>query len=340
MSGVDYAPHRPVRQGRARRAVSRGWERFVVALYRGASALLVRVPLRRSEPVARWLFLAGYVLWPAKRRIIQANAAHVLGLPAGHRDVAGLARAIYATYSRFALELMRLPGLPPDEPRRLMRSEGPDHERFMALWERCQRRGSRHHRRERPHRQHRGLRRRLCPAGHPDLRPGRRFGLPRALRAAQPLARALGRDDHPVAAPARHLPRHARARACWAWSWTGATGPTTSRSGSSAPGRRCRSGRPSWRPGRGAVIVPVVARRDDDGRYRPVMYEPIEVADGSPAELARVTQAIADCARGHGRRGARSSGTRSSRCGRRDAAEAAALEAARWSRGRTRRRRP
>jgi len=43
-----------------------------------------------------------------------------------------------------------------------------------------------------------------------------------------------------------------------------------------------------------AVVVPVLARREADGRYTPVMYEPIEVADTSAAELARATQAIAD----------------------------------------------
>jgi hypothetical protein len=31
--------------------------------------------------VARVGFLAGYYMWPAKRGIIRANAAHVLGLP-------------------------------------------------------------------------------------------------------------------------------------------------------------------------------------------------------------------------------------------------------------------
>jgi KDO2-lipid IV(A) lauroyltransferase len=44
----------------------------------------------------------------------------------------------------------------------------------------------------------------------------------------------------------------------------------------------------------GALLVPVVARRQDDGRYVPLMYEAIEVADTSPAELARATQAVAD----------------------------------------------
>jgi KDO2-lipid IV(A) lauroyltransferase len=43
-----------------------------------------------------------------------------------------------------------------------------------------------------------------------------------------------------------------------------------------------------------AVGVPVLARRELDGRYTPIMYEPIEVTDSSPAELTRATQAMAD----------------------------------------------
>jgi len=44
----------------------------------------------------------------------------------------------------------------------------------------------------------------------------------------------------------------------------------------------------------GAVIAPVAARRDEEGRYHPRMYDPIELTDGSAASLARATQAIAD----------------------------------------------
>ena len=40
--------------------------------------------------------------------------------------------------------------------------------------------------------------------------------------------------------------------------------------------------------------MPVVARRQPDGRYRPVMYEPIEVEDDSAAAVTAATQAIAD----------------------------------------------
>jgi KDO2-lipid IV(A) lauroyltransferase len=44
----------------------------------------------------------------------------------------------------------------------------------------------------------------------------------------------------------------------------------------------------------GAVILPVVNRRQDDGTYVASHDEPIELADRSPAEVLRATQAIAD----------------------------------------------
>jgi KDO2-lipid IV(A) lauroyltransferase len=265
----------------------------VVGIYRGASAVLVRIPLGISEPVARWLFLAGYLLWPAKRRIIRANAAHVLGLPASHPDVAGLARSVYATYSRFAIELMRLPGLPPDEPQRLMRSEGADHERFMALWGRCRAEG-------------RGI---IAVSGH--------IGSIEVFAGAyaQQGIPTYGLADDSAFPELFELLCRSRAR----WDVT------------IIPWRRLRDifrvmrspcvlgmvvdwgYRPDDQPVRlfgawttlpvgpallaartGAAIVPVVARRGDDGRYRPVMYDPIEVAEGTAAELARATQAVAD----------------------------------------------
>jgi KDO2-lipid IV(A) lauroyltransferase len=273
--------------------VTRGWERFVVLAFRTASALLVRVPLRISEPIARVGFLAGYHLWPAKRHIIERNAAHVLGLPSDHRDVAGLARGIYGTYSRFAIEVMRLPGLPADEPVRLMRREGPMHDRFMDLWHECQADG-------------RGL---IAVSGHigsievfagayaregiptygladdsafPELfellnASRARWGVTiipwkklrdifRVMRSPAVLGMVVDWGYRPDDLPVRLFR-----------SWT------TLPAGPAALAART-----------GAVIVPVVARRQADGTYRPVMYDPIEVADGSPAELARATQAIAD----------------------------------------------
>jgi lauroyl/myristoyl acyltransferase len=293
VSGVEYAPHRRSRQGRLRRVAFRAWERLVVVLYRAASAALARIPLWASEPVARWLFLAGYHLWPSKRRIILANAAHVLGLPTTHPDVSSLARAIYATYSRFALELMRLPSLPADEPRRLQPGEGEHHERLMALWQRCQAEG-------------RGI---IAVSGH--------------IGSIEVFAGAYAQRGIPVygladdSAFPELFELLARSRARWGvtiipwrrlrdifrilrqpctlgmvvdWGYRPDDLPvrlfgdwTTLPAGPAMLAARTR-----------AVIVPVVARRQVDGSYRTVMYDPIEVADSSPREVARATQAIAN----------------------------------------------
>jgi lauroyl/myristoyl acyltransferase len=293
VSGVDYAPHRPGRRGRLRGAATRTWEQLVVGAFRVASRGLVMLPLGVSEPVARVGFLAAYYLWPAKRRIILANAAHVLAQPRSHPEVARLARGIYATYSRFTIELMRLPGLPADEPQRLLREGGDDDRRFMALWQRCEQEG-------------RGI---IAVSGHigsievfagayaqrgiptygladdsafPELfellnRSRARWGVTiipwRRLRDIFRVMRSpciLGmvvdwgyRDD---GVPVRLF-----------GDWTTLpAGPATLASRS------------------GAVIVPVVARREPDGSYTPMMHEPIEVSDGSPTALTRATQSIAD----------------------------------------------
>src|SRR4051812_26171328 len=116
-SGVKYAPHRRDTAGsRVGRAVRRARERSAVHGYKAAAAAMARIPVRVSLPVGRALFVGSYYAWPAKRRIILSNASHVLGLPPSDRRVRHLARRVYATYARFVLELMRLPGLPKDEP--------------------------------------------------------------------------------------------------------------------------------------------------------------------------------------------------------------------------------
>lgn len=265
----------------------------MVSAFRVASALLVRVPLRVSEPIARAGFLAGYYLWPAKRRIIETNASHVLGLPASHGDVARLARGIYATYSRFTIELMRLPNLPADEPERLVRTEGPLHERFMALWRRCQDEG-------------RGI---VVVSGH--------------IGSIEVFAGAYARQGIPTygladdSAFPELFELLNRSRARWGvtiipwrrlrdifrvmrepcimgmvvdWGYRADDTPvrlfgawTTLPAGAATLAART-----------GAVLLPVVARRERDGHYSPTMHEPIELADTSPAEIARATQAVAD----------------------------------------------
>jgi KDO2-lipid IV(A) lauroyltransferase len=292
-SGVGYSPLRRPAAGRLGRLVQRARERTVVLVYRGASRAIAAVTPRISEPVAGALFRIGYHGWPAKRRIIHANASHVLGLPPDHPAVGRLARGIYASYSRFALELMRLPHAPREEPLALMPTDGSDHERFMALWERMRAEG-------------RGV---IAVSGHigsidlfagsyalrgiptfgladdtayPELfellnRQRTRWGVTiipwrnlreifRVMRAPAALGMVVDWGYRPDDIPVRLF---------GAW--------TTLPAGPATLAARSR-----------AVIVPVVARRRPDGRYRAEMADPIEVADASPREVQRATQAIAD----------------------------------------------
>jgi KDO2-lipid IV(A) lauroyltransferase len=251
------------------------------------------VPLRVSEPIARAGFLAGYYLWPSKRGIIRSNCARVLGLPPGHPDVARLARAIYGTYARFTIELMRLPGLPPDEPARLVQLNGEQHERFMALWHECEAQG-------------RGI---IAVSGHigsievfagayarqgiptygladdsafPEL-----FDLLNASRARWGVTIIPWRRLRDIF---RVMRRPAILGMVVDWGYRSDDEPvrlfgewTTLPAGPATLAART-----------GAIIVPVVARRRADGRYDPIMHEPIEVADASPAAVGRATQAIAE----------------------------------------------
>ncbi len=252
----------------------------MVLVFRVVSAVLVRVPLRFSEPLARVGFTAGYYLWPSKRHIIHANAAHVLGLPSTHPDVARMARAIYGTYARFVIELMRLPNLPADEPVRLVHLEGEQHERFMALWHQCQREG-------------RGI---IAVSGHigsievfagayaqqgiptyglaDDSAFRELFELLNTSRARWGVTIIPWRRLRDIFKVMRH-PAILGMVVDWGYraddlpvrlfgSWTTLpAGPAT---------LAARTG---------AVIVPVLARRRSDGRYDPIMYGPIEVADAT-----------------------------------------------------------
>jgi len=109
------APHR-----RAGSGPHRVVERAAVVGYRASAWLLGVVPARIGEAVVGLLAQASYLLWPAKRRWSNRNFGHVLGLPPGDPRVRRLALRAYGAYGRYLVELMRLPGLSPDEIARLV----------------------------------------------------------------------------------------------------------------------------------------------------------------------------------------------------------------------------
>jgi KDO2-lipid IV(A) lauroyltransferase len=294
-SGVDYAPHRRTQSGRLARVVARARERSVVHLYRGASFTLGHTTTRVTEPAARAVSLGGYLAWRSKRRIVQANAAHILGLPEHDRAVRGLARRTYASYSRFVVELMRLPSRPADEPLRLLPPAGPAHEAFEQVWARCQAQG-------------RGL---IAASGHigsieifagsyalqglptyglaDDTAYPELFDLLNSQRARWGV-RIIGwrnlREIYRVlrGSPAAlgmvvdwgYRPEDVPVRLFGAW--------TTLPAGPAMLAART-----------GAVVLPVAAyHHSDTGGYRNATAPPLEVLDASPRSIAIATQAIAD----------------------------------------------
>ena len=292
---MAYAPHRPdAATTRVGKAVRRARERSAVRGYRAAAAAISRVPVRLSLPIGRAVFVGSYFAWPQKRRIILSNASHVLGLPARDRRVRHLARRIYGTYSRFIIELMRLPNLPADEPLRLVRSSGGgrDGDSFMAMFERLRADG-------------RGLIAVSAHIGSIDLLAGAFAlrGLPTygvADDSAYPELleemNAQRRRWKIEVIPWRNMRRVFKALREPAilglvvdWGYRAEDVPvrlfgewTTLPAGPALLAART-----------GAAIVPVVCRRLDDGTYEAVHYDMIEVADSSPAEVQRATQQVA-----------------------------------------------
>ena len=293
-SGVRYSPHRRAHSEGLRHVARRTRERSVIGGYRAAEAALGRVSLRISAPVARSLFLGGYYGWPQKRRIVLANAAHVLGLPVTDPAVAHLARRIYASYSQFALDTMRLRSRPLDEPLTLMKStaeRGIDS--YLDLWRHTSAGG-------------RGI---IAVSGHigsievfaaaSSLRGVPTYGLADDSEYPELIARLtevrekrgigviLWRNLREVFRALRqpavlgllvdwgYRPNDIPVRLFGAWTTLPAEPATLA----------ARTG---------ALILPVVNRRQGDGSYLASHGTPIEIADSSPAEVLRATQAIAD----------------------------------------------
>ena len=294
-SGVSYAPHRrEAATSRIGQAVRRARERSAVRGYRAAAAAISHVPTRVSLPIGRALLVSSYFAWPKKRRIILANASHVLGLPAGDRRVRHLARRIYATYAQFVIELMRLPSLPVDEPARIVRGDSAQGgASFIALFEQLRA-------------DKRGLIAVSAHIGSIDLLAGAfayrglpTYGLaddsayPELFEEMNAQRRRWGIE----VIPWRNLRRVFQALRQPAilglvvdWGYRPEDIPvqlfgewTTLPAGPAMLAAKT-----------GAAIVPVVCRRLPDGTYDARHYDPIWVADNSPAEMRRATQAIAD----------------------------------------------
>ena len=275
------APHRRVAS--APRIV----ERLAVLGYRSAGWIIGRLPARPAWTVLGWVSQASYLLWPAKRRWSNRNFGHVLGTSPDDPAVRRLALGAYRSYARYLVELMRLSSMTPAGAAAMLDPSSLDE--VERLW-----------------RASRGVIFVACHIGNNDaiaagcghrgwplsgvaddstfpelfelLRQERKrwganvipwrnlrevYGV---LRRGEMLALMVDWGYRPDDIPVKLFD---------AWT-TLPAGPATLAAKT------------------GAIILPVVARRMPDGRFRASTEEPIRVASSSPAELQRATQAIAD----------------------------------------------
>ena len=285
------APHRRGEPGRRPfgRLLERLAERIAVYAYRVGAWLIGHVPAPLARGLIRSVLVGSYLLWPAKRGIVNANFAHVLGRPVGDPDVRSRALAAYRTYARYIVELMRLPRMTNDETAALV-----DTSNLMPLeaWWKTAGRGL------------------ILTTAH--------------IGNLEGVARGIARHGWPIAALAddtsfpelfAHLRRQ---RESWGvslipwrnirdiygvlrrhevltllvdWGYRSDGIPvrlfgswTTLPAGPAALAAKT-----------GAAIVHIAIRRAPDNRRYLVTYSDfIEVASSSPAEIARATQRIAD----------------------------------------------
>jgi len=103
-----------------------------VAGYRLARAVVARLPARLSWTILGWITQLSYELWPTKRRWVNVNFGHVLGVDPNDPAVRKLARAAFRNYARYLVELMRLPRMPLDEIAGRVEPEGLDN--LLDIW--------------------------------------------------------------------------------------------------------------------------------------------------------------------------------------------------------------
>jgi lauroyl/myristoyl acyltransferase len=292
--GVAHAPHRRVSPGSApRRVLFRLNERAVVVGYRFASWLMGVVPLGISLPLAGGAMRLAYATWPAKRRVILANAAHILGRPVDDPAVARLAGRVYQTYGRYIVELMRLPSLPDEAPAAMMDSHGERGvDAFAELWGRLRADG-------------RGiialsihigsieaLIAAFAARGFPTYGLADDSAYPELYELLQAQRRRWGvevfawKNMRRVFSVLRE-PALLGLLVDWGYRSDGVPvrlfdGWTTLPAGPAVLAAKTN-----------AVIVPIVCRRQPDGRFTGEWLDPIEVAGTSPEQLAQATQAIA-----------------------------------------------
>jgi lauroyl/myristoyl acyltransferase len=266
---------------------------IAVSLWRTSSWIVGHLPAGPTYRVGGWASVIGYYAASRqRRRWLRANFGHVLGVPPGDKAAGRLARAAYRNYSRYILELMRLPWMKKEKVEELLEVHSLD--RFLEIYK-----------------ESKGL---VLVAAHLGNNEAAAAGF-----AKHGLEINVVGDDSSY----RQLYElFSRQRESWgvkmiAWrNLRGVFGALRRHEGLVLLvdwGYR-EDGIPvkmfgSWTTlpagpallacKHGSAIVPFSINRQPDGTFRAAADDPILVASDSPADIAMATQKIADALEGH-----------------------------------------
>ena len=106
---------------------------IAVSLWRTSSWIVGHLPAGLTYRVGGWASVIGYyAASPQRRRWLRANFGHVLGVPPNDKAAGHMARAAYRNYSRYIMELMRLPWMKPEKVEALLEVHSFD--RFLEIY--------------------------------------------------------------------------------------------------------------------------------------------------------------------------------------------------------------
>jgi lauroyl/myristoyl acyltransferase len=103
-----------------------------LSFWRTSSWLAGHLPAGLMYRIVGFGMAIGWAVSPTRRRWLRANFGHVLGAPPTSKEAGRLARGAYRNYSRYLVELMRLPWLKRDQLDGLLETDGLD--RFMEIY--------------------------------------------------------------------------------------------------------------------------------------------------------------------------------------------------------------
>jgi KDO2-lipid IV(A) lauroyltransferase len=87
---------------------------IALSFWRTSSWLAGHLPAGLMYRIGSTFIMIGYAVSPERRRWLRANFGHVLGISPNDKRAGQMARAAYRNYSRYLIELMRLPWLKPE----------------------------------------------------------------------------------------------------------------------------------------------------------------------------------------------------------------------------------